>query len=320
MAVYTQVSDVALRAFLNEYDVGELRSYKGIAEGVENSNYLLLTNRGQFILTLYEKRVDPKDLPFFLGLLDGLSEKGIPCPVPIHNKAGQALGRLEKKPAAIVSFLEGTCVQKIRRQHCAELGKHLAQMHQAAQDFELSRPNALGQSGWRPLFDQIGPEADTVAPGLYDIIAAELDHLDDHWPKGLKQGIIHADLFPDNVFFIDQRLSGLIDFYFACNDAILYDLAICINAWCFERGGDFNATNARALTTAYQTVSDLPASDMEALPILCRGAAMRFLLTRLYDWIHKVEGALVQPKDPMAYVNRLRFHQAATSPSSYGVA
>ena len=320
MAVYTQVSDVALRSFLGHYDIGDLRSYKGIAEGVENSNYLLQTTQGQFILTLYEKRVDPNDLPFFLGLLDCLADRNIPCPVPIHDRAGSALGELEGRPAAIVSFLEGMCVQKIRRQHCAELGKHLAHMHGAAQDFEHSRPNALGQSDWRHLFDQIGRQADTVAPGLYDIIAGELDHLDQHWPKGLRQGIIHADLFPDNVFFIDQNLSGLIDFYFACNDAILYDLAICINAWCFERGGDFNATNARALTMAYQSVSDLPPNDMETLPILCRGAAMRFLLTRLYDWINTVEGALVKPKDPMAYVNRLRFHQAARSPSSYGVA
>ena len=320
MAVYTQVGDVALRDFLSEYAIGELRSYKGIAEGVENTNYLLQTSNGQFILTLYEKRVEPKDLPFFLGLLDCLAERNIPCPVPVHGTNGIALRSLEGKPAAIVSFLEGTCVQKVRREHCAELGKHLALMHQAAQDYELSRPNALGHAGWRPLFEQIGAQADDVAPGLFDIIAHELDYLENHWPKGLKQGIIHADLFPDNVFFMSQGLSGLIDFYFACNDAILYDLAICINAWCFERGGDFNATNARALTNAYQAVSDVPDEDMETLPILCRGAAMRFLLTRLYDWIHQVDGALVKPKDPLAYLNRLRFHQAARSPSSYGVA
>ena len=319
MAVYTHISNEDLDAFLTEYDIGAAVSCKGIAEGVENSNYLLQTEQGQYILTLYEKRVDPNDLPFFLGLMDHLAERGIACPLPVHGKDGLALRQLADKPAAIVSFLEGVCASRPKRAHCAQLGEHLAKMHLAGEGFDLSRSNALGPQGWRPIFEQFQDRADDISPGLAKIISNELDFLEANWPTTLKTGVIHADLFPDNVFFIGKQLSGFIDFYFACNDALIFDLAVCINAWCFEPGGDFNATNARALTRAYQTIEQLPALDVEALPIVCRGTALRFLLTRSYDWLNTIEGALVRPKDPLEYLARLRFHQKANSAASYGI-
>ncbi len=319
MAVYTHVEDDDLAAFVAKYDIGDVVALKGIAEGVENSNYLLQTDQGHYILTLYEKRVNVDDLPFFLGLLEHLAERGVDCPLPIHGRDGNTLRELAGRPAALVSFLNGICVNKPKVQHCAELGEHLARMHLASADFTLSRKNGLGQSDWRPLFDQCADHANDVQPGLRDFITAELDYLDAHWPNDLQHGIIHADLFPDNVFFVKDKLSGLIDFYFACEDALVYDLAICINAWCFERGVEFNATNARALTQSYQKIEQLPAADIAALPILCRGAALRFLLTRLYDWLNVPDGALVKPKNPLDYVERLRFHQKATSAASYGI-
>ncbi len=319
MAVYTEVSLEDLESFLSSYDIGRALSYKGIAEGVENSNYLLHTDKGRYILTLYEKRVESQDLPFFLGLMDHLAQKGLKCPVPVHARDGASLRHLSGRPAAIVSFLDGMCITRPSGQHCEQVGINLARLHMAGQDYSGYRANNLGPAQWRPLFDQCGSCADDVAAGLSQTITRELDYLEGHWPFGLSQGVIHADLFPDNVFFIDNICSGLIDFYFACNDALAYDLAICINAWCFERGGELNATKARSLTQGYMSQNPLPKTDIEALPILCRGASLRFLLTRLYDWLNQVEGAMVKPKDPKEYLERLRFHQKASSSASYGL-
>jgi len=319
MAVYTEVSLEDLESFLLQYDIGRALSYKGIAEGVENSNYLLQTDHGRFILTLYEKRVEAHDLPFFLNLMDHLAEKGLACPVPVHARDGKALKRLCGRPAAIISFLEGMCINRPTEKQCGQVGVTVARLHLAGLDYTGTRANALGLPHWRPLFDQCAAHADAVAPGLNHLIADELDFLESHWPPELAQGVIHADLFPDNVFFIDNVCSGIIDFYFACNDALAYDLAICINAWCFERGGEFNTTKARSLCRGYLSENPLPHADIEALPILCRGAALRFLLTRLYDWLNRIEGALVKPKDPTHYLERLRFHQKANSAASYGL-
>ncbi len=319
MAVYTEVSDEELNALLADYDIGRALSCKGIAEGVENSNYLLQTEVGRYILTLYEKRVSEHDLPFFLSLMEHLSDRGIDCPVPVHGRDGAALRQVAGRPAAIVSFLEGVCAKRPKREHCARLGESLARMHLAGEGFEGKRPNALNLAGWHALYEQCASKVDQVEDGLGETISKELDYLDAHWPQNLRQGIIHADLFPDNVFFIQDRLSGLIDFYFACNDALIYDLAVCINAWCFEPHGEFNATKARTLSRAYMSISQLPAEDVTALPILCRGAALRFLLTRLFDWLNAVDGALVKQKDPLEYVQRLRFHQSAVSAESYGL-
>lgn len=319
MAVYTEVPDEELEAFLATYDVGELLSYKGIAEGVENSNFLLHTDMGTYILTLYEKRVAAKDLPFFLGLMNHLAGKGIRCPVPIRNAAGEMLGELAGRPAAIVSFLDGVWVRRPQPRHCSEVGRALAEMHLAGRDFPMKRANALDARGWRPLFETCRSRADEVAGGLARELEGELETIEHDWPDALPGGIIHADLFPDNVFFIGERLSGLIDFYFACNDAFAYDLAICLNAWCFEGDGAFNITKARALLQAYAAVRPLDAAELQALPLLARGSAMRFLLTRLYDWLNHPPGAFVQPKNPLEYLKRLRFHRSAASPAAYGL-
>lgn len=319
MAVYTEVSDEALRAFVAEYDIGVVVACKGIAEGVENSNYLLQTDTASYILTLYERRVDPEDLPFFLGLMEHLAVSGIACPTPIHGRDGVALRSLCGRPAAIVTFLRGMWPRRITAGHCAELGRAMARMHLAGLSYEARRPNALSVGGWRPLFDQAEGGADGVAPGLAHEVRDELDLLEDRWPTDLPAGVIHADLFPDNVFFNDDKISGLIDFYFACNDFFAYDLAVCLNAWCFEPDGQFNATKARLLLSSYRKIRALAPEELEALPLLARGAAMRFLLTRLYDWLNTPAGAMVKPKDPMEYVRKVRFHRGIAHPGAYGL-
>jgi homoserine kinase type II len=319
MAVYTDVSAEQLAEFLAGYGIGDLLSYKGIAEGVENSNYLLHTSRGYFFLTLYEKRVAAGDLPFFLGLMAHLAARGITCPQPVPNRAGVALGTLAGRPAAIIDFLEGVWPRRPSVAHCAAIGEALAKMHLAGADFVMTRANALSVAGWRPLFDQAAARADSVQAGLTALLAAELDHLEAHWPSALPRGVIHADLFPDNALFLGDRLSGLIDFYFACNDMFAYDVAICLNAWCFESDHAFNVTKARAFLNAYGRARALSAAERAALPLLARGAAIRFLLTRLVDWLNVPPGALVKPKDPLEYVRKLRFHQGVTSITDYGI-
>jgi homoserine kinase type II len=320
MAVYTEVTDEEAARFLSDYDIGEVTSLKGIAEGVENSNFLLRTTMGTYILTLYEKRVNPDDLPFFLGLMDHLSAKGITCPTPLHTKDGAALSTLCGRPAAITSFLDGLGPKRVMPIHCRELGTALAKMHIAGNGFELTRPNALSLPSWRPLFEKCQNSADDVHPGLARDILSHLDALEAAWPTALPSGVIHADLFTDNVFFMPgPRLSGLIDFYFACNDFFAYDLAICINAWCFEPDGAFNITKARQLLSGYQSQRPLSDAELAALPTLARGSAMRFLLTRLYDWINTPADALVVRKDPMEYLRKLRFHGNCSDASAYGL-
>lgn len=318
MAVYTDVSDEELRAFMSDYDIGEVTSLKGIAEGVENSNFYLQTSRASFILTLYEKRVREGDLPFFLGLMEHLATRGLTCPQPVRNRAGAALGRLAGRPAAIATFLDGLAVKRPAAAHCRAVGTALARLHAAGRDFAIRRPNALSLDAWAPLFGLAEPEADRVAPGLAARTRAELDHLATAWPSGLPDGVIHADLFTDNVFFIGRELSGLIDFYFACNDAFGYDLATCLNAWCFEPDGAFNVTKGRAMIAGYGAVRPLEPAEVDALPILARGSALRFMLTRLVDWLNVPPGALVRPKDPLEYDRKLAFHQRVTSAAEYG--
>jgi homoserine kinase type II len=319
MAVYTDVSEGELEAFLAEYSVGQLLSYKGIAEGSENSNFLLHTESGAYILTLYEKRVDKSDLPFFLGLMEHLARKGISCPLPVHRRDGAVTGTLAGRTAALITFLEGMWMRRPKVVHCREVGKALAELHLAGADFPLSRPNALQIDGWRKLWDGSHARADEVEPGLAVEVDADFAELGEKWPKDLPAGVIHADLFPDNVFFLGEKLSGLIDFYFACNDFYAYDVATCLNAWCFEKDFSFNLTKGTALLAGYQSVRPLNQNEKEALPILARGSALRFMLTRLYDWLTIPDGALVQKRDPMEYVRRLRFHRRIKSPFEYGL-
>lgn len=319
MAVYTEVSDVELSAFVAHFSIGNLLSYKGIAEGVENSNYIIQTDQGPFILTLYEKRVNEDDLPFFLNLLEHLSARNITCPIPLKDENGQALGTLAGRPAAIFTFLPGMWPRKIKPVHCAELGKALAELHVAGRDFPMTRKNDLGVNDWRALLEKCMDHADDVMDGLGKLLMAELDELEPHWPHGLPKGIIHADAFPDNVFFRDEACSGMIDFYFACHDIFAYDLAICMNAWCFERDGDFNVTKTRLMLSNYRKVRDFSKEEVEALPLIARGAALRFLLTRLYDWVNTPKDALVKPKDPLEYYKILKFHQSIRSAGAYGL-
>ena len=319
MAVYTAIDEDSLGAFLAFYDVGEVLSVKGIAEGVENSNYLLITEQGRFILTLYEKRVDPDDLPFFLGLMEHLAAKGVRCPTPIQGMDGHALRELCGRPATLISFLDGIGPKRIQPFHCAGLGRALAELHLAGADFSRTRKNALSVGGWRLLLDRCLPQADRVCRGLGAEIVAEFEAIERNWPGNLAKGVIHADLFPDNVFFHHETLTGLIDFYFACNDLFAYDIAICLNAWCFEPDGAFNITKARHMLASYRLVRPLEADELIALPLLARGAALRFLLTRLFDWQHQVEGALVKPKDPLEYLEKLRFHRGVRGPGAYGL-
>ena len=318
MAVYTEVTDDDLEQFIAGYDVGELLSYKGIAEGVENTNYIVHTTTGPLILTLYERRVARADLPFFLGLMEHLAAGGVSCPTPLRDRHGRNLSELSGRAAALVTFLEGFWPRKPQVAHCLEVGHALAKLHTAGHGFTMSRANALGPAGWRPLFQRFSGQADKIAPALGATIAAELAHHDTSWPTGLPQGIIHADLFPDNVFFIAEHLSGLIDFYFACNDALAYDVAICLNAWCFESDFSFNVTKGRALLKGYRELRDLEPAEREALPTLARGAALRFLLTRSHDWLNTPKNAIVKPHDPIAYLRRLRFHQSVSSVRDYG--
>ena len=320
MAVYTEVSDEEVSDFLSAYDIGSALACKGIAEGVENTNYMLTTELGAYILTLYEKRVDSVDLPFFLGLMDHLAARGVPCPTPVKDRDGVALRQLCGRPAAIISFLPGLWPKRISSEHCRELGDALARMHLAGTDFGLHRTNNLSIDGWRPLLEASGrSDTESIKPGLYGLLAGELDYLEGNWPTGLPVSTIHADLFPDNVFFRDGHLSGLIDFYFACTDAMAYDLGICLNAWCFEPDGSFNITKARRLLATYRIERGLSTEELNALPVLARGAAIRFLLTRLYDWINTPKGALVVPKDPMEYLDKLRFHQGVKNVADYGL-
>jgi homoserine kinase type II len=319
LAVYTEVPDDELAAFVAGYDIGPLLAAKGIAEGVENSNFMLHTGRGFFILTLYEKRVKEEDLPFFIGLMQHLAGAGLTCPQPIRSRAGTALGRLANRAACIVTFLDGMSVHRPGVAHCAAVGEALARLHLAGADFSLRRDNALSLAGWRPLFETARSRADTVQPGLTAAAGAALDRLEANWPAQLPQGVIHGDLFPDNVFFIGPKLSGLIDFYFACTDALAYDLAICLNAWCFEADASFNLTKGQAMIAAYRRIRPLDEAEIEALPLLCQGAALRFMLTRLVDWLNVPPGALVKPKDPLEYARKLRFHARAGSAADYGL-
>ncbi|MCB5945002.1 homoserine kinase [Acidocella sp. KAb 2-4] len=319
MAVYTEVTDEALMEFLARYEIGTLLAFRGIAEGVENSNYALKTTGGDFILTLYEKRVNPEDLPWFLGLMEHLAAQGLSCPLPVRARDGQNLNPLAGKIAAITTFLPGVWPRRILVEHCEPLGAALAKLHLAGQGFAPTRRNGLGPDSWEPLLQKCLPQADSVQAGLGGELSAWLAGITAAWPRDLPVGHIHADLFPDNVFFLNGEISGLIDFYFACTDLYAYDVAVCLNAWCFERDFSFNITKSRALLRGYMAHRALSGAEQAALPVLAQGAAMRFLLTRLYDWLNTPEGAMVTPKDPLDYYRRLRFHLAARDASAYGL-
>ncbi len=319
MAVYTIVDDTALNKFLAAHDIGEVLSFAGIAEGVENSNYLLRTTKSHYILTLYEKRVNVDDLPFFIELMTHLSAAGMNCPLPVVARDGQILHELAGRPCALFSFLDGTFSRFPNRVKCEALGASLAELHVKAQGVSRHRTNALGPASWTPLLQSIGSDANILAEGMQQTIATRLEQILSDWPSDLPHGIIHADLFPNNVLFVGDRLTGLIDFYFACEDILAYDIGICLNSWCFEADGSFNRTKSSALIQGYESVRPLSFAEKQAIPILAAGSAMRFFLTRLYDWIHTPKDALVSPKDPMEYWAILGFHHSVSGVSAYGL-
>ncbi len=325
MAVYTQLANEEIAALVEQdYGLGRLTLAVGIAQGVENSNYLLEVEatdgvRSKYILTLYEKRVSAVDIPFFLGLMEHLSARGIACPLPVARRDGALWGMVANRPSAMVTFLEGKSRTRLEAVHCASMGGTVARLHAGVEGFADTRANTLSLAGWQGLGDKLRGRLDAIQLGLEALVQEELQWLATHWPAGLPSGIVHADLFPDNVFFIDDAVSGVIDFYFACTDAFAYDLIITMNAWCFEKSGEFNRTKAARMLQEYQKQRALNAAEIKALPVLARGAALRFLLTRAHDWIFHEKSALVTPKDPLEYAGKLRFHQQVRDAAEYGV-
>ena len=318
MAVYTDIDDDELDAMLAAYDIGAPIAFKGIAEGVENSNFMLETTVGRYILTVFEKRVRAADLPFFMGVMGHLADKGFPAPLPVPARDGNALRTVKGKPAVIATFLQGMSPRRPSVGQCRAMGAGLARFHATVADFRIRRRNGLSLDAWPRLFEGHEEEADKLVPGLADQILGDLDALKKGWPKTLPAGAIHADLFPDNVFFLGDELSGVIDFYFACTDYLAYDLAVCLNAWAFERRGEYNLTKGKAMIAGYESVRRMEPREREALPILCRGAAMRFFLTRLVDWVSTPTDALVRPHHPMDFAERLGFHRQARGVEDYG--
>jgi homoserine kinase type II len=310
MAVYTDISDTELEAFVADFDIGEAVSFKGIAEGVENSNYLLETRRGRYILTVYERRVRAEDLPFFLSLMQWLANAGYPSAAPIADRTGSILKNVRGKPAALIAFLPGLSARRPNIAQCREAGEGLSWLHRASEGFAGRRENDLGHTSWAPMAARLAPAAEALKPGLSATIDADTAHIAARWPVGLPEGVVHADYFPDNVFFDAGRFAGAIDFYFAAWDWLAYDIAVALNAWCFEADGSFNVTAAQAFIEGYQRRRRLTDAERAALPVLAHGAALRFFLTRLNDWGATPAGALVVPKDPLEYERKLAVHRA----------
>ncbi|HEU4650147.1 MAG TPA: homoserine kinase [Croceibacterium sp.] len=309
MAVYTTLSAARLAALIAHYDVGELVSAKGIAEGVSNSNWLIETSRGRYILTMYEARVEVADLPFFLGLLDHLAAKGSPVPRTIHDREGAAYRLVGGKAVALIEFLPGISVDEPSPAQARAVGAALAGLHLDAADFPGKRANSLALQQWHDLLAGCGQDGlRAIDPGLPGLVERELLYLTANWPQGLPRSVIHADLFPDNVLLLGDAVTGLIDFYFACNDITAYDLAVTHSAWCFAKDGAFKPAIAEALVAGYVARRPLGDAEWQALPLLARGAAMRFLATRAYDWLHTAADALVTRKDPMDFARRLAFY------------
>jgi homoserine kinase type II len=318
MAVYTHIDKTTLDDFLSKFDIGPSLSYQGITEGVENSNYVFETRQGKFILTIFEKRVNAEELPFYIGFMEHLQKSGIPCPAVIRNKAGKFSGSIQNKPAIIASFLPGVWPKEITAQHCRAVGRVLAGMHEAAAGFTMKRHNALALPGWRSLIHACRDQADTLEKGLFAFLDAELNYLEKKAPKNMPKGAVHADLFPDNVFFEGDNLSGVIDFYFACTEVFVYDLMLVVNPWCFDKKGNFDREKYETLMKSYTSLRPLSKREITSLPYYGRAAAMRIIATRLYDWLNPVDGALIKPKDPMEHVRILRYHQNICTGEEYG--
>ncbi len=317
MAVYTKISHNELAELISGYDIGALKSFVAIEAGIQNTNYFVITDIKRYVLTIYERRVNHEDLPFFLNLMGHLAKQSVPCPALITDKNGVALNQIQGKPCAITSFLNGGEVKTIQNGHIELLGTAIAHMHIAGESYKERRDNALSLQGWINIFAKIEKRADELQNGLAAEISTNLDFLVKNWPANLPSGIIHADIFPDNVFFDNDQLAGIIDFYFACNDSYMYELAICLNSWCFDLKNQFNPAMAALLFSSYNKVRKISDAEFAALPVLARGAALRFLLTRMQDWLYRTDGAIVIQKDPIEYLQKLRFHANIHSFTDY---
>ena len=315
MAVYTKLSKNEMEGFFSKYNLGKLINYKGIEEGIENTNYFIKTEKGQFILTLYEKRVEEKDLPFFIGLMKNLYDKKFPSPEPVINKNGNYISEINGKKAAIVSFLTGSAKKNLN-----EVGLYTGKLHLITKDLSGKRENKLSINSWRKIYNKVRNDCAKIHPNLIKVIEKNLELIENQWPKKLPSGIIHADLFPDNIFFNNGKLTGIIDYYFSCNDFYAFEIAICLNALCFEGKNEnlsFNVTKAKKFIDGYSSVRKLSDEEKKSLKILCQGAAIRFLLTRVFDYLNLTEGALVKIKDPLEYLKRLEFHESVKDYQDY---
>ena len=320
MAVYTKVSEKELNDFFSKYNLGKLLGHKGIEEGIENTNYFINTEKGNFILTVYEKRVEEKDLPFFISLMRNLFDKNFPSPKPIINKNGNYISEISGKKAAVVSFLDGSAKRILNPNDCYEIGINSAKLHLITKDLAGKRENKLSINSWRKIYNKVKKDCSKIHPNLISVIEKNLDEIEKNWPKDIPSGIIHADLFPDNIFFKNNKLSGIIDFYFSCNDFYAFEIAICLNALCFEGKNEnlsFNVTKAKKFIDGYSSIRKLTEKEKESLKILCQGAAIRFLLTRVFDYLNLTEGAIVKIKDPIEYLKRLEFHNNVKNYEDY---
>ena len=320
MAVYTKLSENELEVFFSKYNLGKLLNYKGIKEGIENTNYFIQTEKGKFILTLYEKRVEEKDLPFFINLMRNLFDKNFPSPEPIINKNGNYISEILEKKAAVVSFLDGYAKKVLNPNDCREVGINAAKLHLITKDLTGRRENKLSINSWRKIYIKVKKNCSKIHPNLPEIIEKNLDEIEKNWPKNIPSGIIHADLFPDNIFFKNNKLSGIIDYYFSCYDYYAFEIAICLNALCFEGKNEnlsFNVTKAKKFIDGYSNIRKLTEREKKSLKVLCQGAAIRFLLTRVFDFLNLTEGAIVKIKDPVEYLKRLEFHDSVTNYQDY---
>jgi homoserine kinase type II len=320
MAVYTKLSKENVEEILSNYSIGQIKEFKGIEDGIENTNYFLLVDRKKYILTIYEKRVKSKDLPFFSDLMTGLDKENFSCPVPIKNKNNKTISVYKNKSLMIVSFLEGKAKKVLNPNNCRSLGREVARMHLITKNFKIQRQNDLSIKSWRKIFEQVKEKCIDIHKDLPKLIESNLADVEKNWPKNLPKGIIHADLFSDNIFFKDEKFNGIIDFYFSCNDFYALEIAICFNALCFDGSKEnlsFNVTKAKNFMSGYSQLRKLNDNEKESIKVLSQGSALRFLLTRVFDAINTVEGAIVKVKDPMEYLVRLEFHKNSKSFEDY---
>tara|TARA_A100001011_G_scaffold398339_1_gene502400 strand:- start:1153 stop:2121 length:969 start_codon:yes stop_codon:yes gene_type:complete len=320
MAVYTKFTEENIKLILKDYSIGKLNKFEGIEQGIENSNYFLLVDNKKYILTIYEKRVKEIDLPFFASLMIGLNKSGIKCPVPILNTKNNPISKFNNKKLMIVSFIEGKAKNILSPENCNSVGKETARIHEITKNFKINRKNDLSIKSWRKIFNAVESKCSKIHKDLPRLIETNLTDVEKNWPDNLPKGIIHADLFNDNIFFQENKFSGIIDFYFSCNDFYAFEIAICFNALCFDgpqNNLSFNVTKAKNFIDGYNEIRKITDNEKRKIKVLSQGSALRFLLTRVFDSLNTVEGAIVKVKDPMEYLKRLEFHKNSKNFEDY---